>query len=1115
MRKILCFLISLLMILLCACGNTTDKKPVSSDETKVSLEENMGLGIWGASYEETYDYKPLYAKKSPYAAVSENLIKNPNFENETVKKGDFALNTWVEQGDWTDAYTIPTTGGLNGSAGMVFKQPIIGEANSYVGYMLSVNSETRYVLTARLTTRNQSKPIIRVVAESDRRVLSQVSGGYDDAWEEVSLTFDSANETRVIIIFIGNAVGDDLNTCKNGVTLLDEMYVYEAFGDASSSLANTYHVQDGLSFEGWKGENLSVSEWGIADLYWHSNARAFFYNSVPEVISDDSGYLTLRGRRKGDSLGYYGVEFTWDTKLEKGYAYKFKVRMPYVGENPDIITVNDKIVWSQQYDSAIYEDNTDTLEFVYVCEKDEYARIRFICESCIKRGNSIECSRRMVFSPNGNWNVTHLQSERAELSKAPEYKKFDLSVSTEYVTAGEKESARMLQTSIGSAAGELAGLTKIDYDSSSLSIYENSLNIMLESGFDTAKKLKLNTLTYNPSAKDCSDFDKWAERAKDAGIKNLVLGTVLPDSKKNSYVSANLADILKESKDIDSAITATAEIANKWLKKVTDGKVTVNLGNLEVLFGCTLGGIENSPVASDNVKNGGLTAYSDVQNYLKDLKDKISKKIGAGDKVKFAYETSSAAFDLTNFANSGSDILLSNGKNRSNYNIAIASARGAGKTANMPYGVVWNTMDGNYRYGISNDAIFAGFLSLFYGGSSVIKNDLAVHASSGDAISTQGEAWYNGVRYANVHPSLGKTVVNTAIIRGEGDEWFNISANTSGSEYSLKFSSEEMNKALSLTEIPTKWAAAAKAVREGRNVLYSDTYIGDYSLLDVIFTKFGNAGSTDTQHLFTGTPYGPADIISDTASLETLQSYKTLIYCGRGKNITKETVEKLEDYVKKGGNLIIAAGQLKDSAGNLVVDEFAGISLVKSKIVDGLPYTYIEGRGSKIVKKHKNGDPQALYKKTGKGSVALFSGEYLSSYDTEVARDTISVFLSQNTDIKFSKSAENIEYTPSIKGKSIIIPFINQGRGYYPSGNGKDEGAWTGNVSVNVENFGLDAEEVEVYRVLQRTDGTTPVSLSKIKFNVDDELVIFNINSAIIDEIVIGPKGQVEKDFFS
>ena len=324
-----------------------------------------------------------------------------------------------------------------------------------------------------------------------------------------------------------------------------------------------------------------------------------------------------------------------------------------------------------------------------------------------------------------------------------------------------------------------------------------------------------------------------------------------------------------------------------------------------------------------------------------------------------------------------------------------------------------------------------------------------------------------------------------------------------------------MDKAINLETIPTKWAAAAKAVREGKKVKYSDTYIGDYSLLDVIFSKFGNAAQTDTRYLFTGTPYGPADIISDTVSLETLQGYKTAIYFGRGQGMTKDIAEKLEDYVKKGGNLIIAAGQLKDSEGNLVVDEFAGISLVKSKTVDSLPYTYIKAKGAKVVKKHNNGDPQALYKKTGKGSVALFSGEYLSAYDNEVVRDTITVFVSQNAAVKFAKTIDFIEYTPSIKGDSIVIPFINQGRGYYPSGSSKDSGAWTGNVAVNVESFGLDPNEVEVYRVLQNVDGTRPVSLSKIKFSVDDEQVVFNINVAIIDEIVIGPKGKVQNDFFS
>ena len=53
------------------------------------------------------------------------------------------------------------------------------------------------------------------------------------------------------------------------------------------------------------------------------------------------------------------------------------------------------------------------------------------------------------------------------------------------------------------------------------------------------------------------------------------------------------------------------------------------------------------------------------------------------------------------------------------------------------------------------------------------------------------------------------------------------------------------------------------------------------------------------------------------------------------------------------------------------------------------------------------------------------------------------------------------------------------------------------------------------YRVNQKIDGTEALTLSPVKFKTEGNTVVFAIDVSIIDEIVIGPKGQVEKDFFN
>ena len=445
----------------------------------------------------------------------------------------------------------------------------------------------------------------------------------------------------------------------------------------------------------------------------------------------------------------------------------------------------------------------------------------------------------------------------------------------------------------------------------------------------------------------------------------------------------------------------------------------------------------------------------------------------------------------------------------------LSVARGVGTSLGVKYGVGWDTFDRDYWYGISNEAVNVGFLSFFHGGISGILNEITVQNKTTKKLNNQAIGWYNGVRYAKTHPAVGRTVVNTAILRGFGDEWNKLAAKTAGWEQGLNFYSEEMNRALALSSVPEKWAAAAKAYRAKGTVTAQDTYLGDFDLLDVIYSNYGTALRTNTQSLFTGTPYGPADIIDDDVSSDVLERYKTLIYCGRGLGITSETVQRLERYVENGGTLIIAAGQLKDGNSKLVTDSFAGIRLGKSKIVDGLPYTYIESDGARIIKRHKNGDPQALFVNYGKGCAALFSGEYLSAYDSDTVRETVTALLDKNSDVTFSKSAEHIEYTPNVKGNSVILPFINQGRGLYPSGNGKDYGVWRGNVAVDLRRFGIDAKNVAVYRAEQSIDGTRPITLSPVKFKIEGESVIFEVNVALIDEIIIGDKNTVKKDFFS
>lgn len=1110
------------MMCLTACGVQQASAPLGSDETRSGIEG----GYWEADYKETFDYKPLYADASPYSAVGENLIKNPGFDGASVQKGGSGVGIWVASGAFDSAYTISPNEGVDGSPCLLYNRMQEGKSQSYASLTVDVEADTVYVLTAKLRSANMSNPMIRVIGVQDDSFLSETAAGADEDFQETALHFYSGSNTQIKIQFVGNAYVTNFRETVSGKSYLDDLALYKASGSDSERIPHNYRLDDSdYRYSGKK--SWTAWKWGLSEAYWYGNARAFSYNAVAQVYSPDSSYFHVEGYPKAGTVGYFGIEYFWEHKLKKNNAYQFVVEFPYAGETPDIVTVNDNIVWTQTNDGLTDFGGKKTLTFEYAATEDGYARIRFICETGIERGESKNCGRRMLFPPYGDWTEQSMTCSSTEILKSPDYVKFDLHKDTEFIGCDPEETALMLRPTIDASieGDEIAGLPKVNYKVSDMIIYDE-LMPSYSGATDVLKRFNTDTLCYSASTKrNNTNFEKWAKDAIDAGITHLGLYTVMPLSytqqgaAEGEYNFTQVVNMLGSPEELEMGITATTDIANRWLELVPDGTVSIILCELESHFGFWSNGIENANLAYfpgyESMQQGGVEAYRKAEAFLRDFVARCDAKITDPDKITYVDNSSRGSFDLTRLARGGADVVMGKPTSRCNMNIVMAIARGAGVSYDKPYGVAWDPFDRDYWYGISNDALRQGWLSMFHAGADVILSEVPTQNHTAETLTVQGKAWYDGVRYVRTHPDVGTPIVNTGIIRGEGDQWMRLAAKSSAWEQNDGFYSIEMLNQISLKNVLTKWAAAAKVYRAGGVIKATDTYVGDFGLLDVIFSNFGTATRTDMQRMLTGTPYGPANIMDDGISLEEMCKYDTLIYMGRGQTISEDRVKNLEAYVKQGGTLMIAAGQLKDAEGKLVVDSFAGVKLTKSKIVDGLPYTYIESSDAKMIKRHKNGDPQALMANYGEGRVAFFSGEYLSAYDNEVVRETMQAILDESKDVTFSKDATYIEYTPNRKGKSVVLPFINNGRGFFPSGNGKDYGVWTGNVAVNLDDYGLKADEVEIYRVDQSVDGTKAVSLKPVKFKTEDNTVVFALNIALIDEIVIGPKGQAEKDFFN
>ncbi|MEM9157984.1 MAG: putative Ig domain-containing protein [Verrucomicrobiota bacterium] len=97
-----------------------------------------------------------------------------------------------------------------------------------------------------------------------------------------------------------------------------------------------------------------------------------------------------------------------------------------------------------------------------------------------------------------------------------------------------------------------------------------------------------------------------------------------------------------------------------------------------------------------------------------------------------------------------------------------------------------------------------------------------------------------------------------------------------------------------------------------------DRYAADQDLYNVFFAEFGDRYRTEIDRLFTGTPYGPVDIVpADAPDNNFYQNYELLAIFGLNQMKVSQA-NAMISYVDNGGTLVIAAGQLmnKNNAGS-------------------------------------------------------------------------------------------------------------------------------------------------------------------------------------------------------
>jgi len=116
--------------------------------------------------------------------------------------------------------------------------------------------------------------------------------------------------------------------------------------------------------------------------------------------------------------------------------------------------------------------------------------------------------------------------------------------------------------------------------------------------------------------------------------------------------------------------------------------------------------------------------------------------------------------------------------------------------------------------------------------------------------------------------------------------------------------------------------------------------------------------------------------------------------------------------------------------------------------------------------------------------------------------------------ISFSPFSDRMEYMVQKKGSLFIFSMFNHGNVGFPSGNGLKSGPWTGSLRINAGLLNLINKKTEAFMVIYNEQDEDPFSLKRLEIeNIGNELLI-RTDVDRFCEIVIGPAGEVQKEYF-
>ena len=345
------------------------------------------------------------------------------------------------------------------------------------------------------------------------------------------------------------------------------------------------------------------------------------------------------------------------------------------------------------------------------------------------------------------------------------------------------------------------------------------------------------------------------------------------------------------------------------------------------------------------------------------------------------------------------------------------------------YGYDFDSWDRNYWGSYAPEEIRQGLRVYFHAGGRYLMNEIACWNRDVDALTGWGTAWLDAVRFMRLHPQLGQQQVRIAVLRALGDDWNRVAGPSAAWEATAWLPRVTMFHQFQRPNVPWLWNAAKHAAGEPPNlraVLTEQTYLADYDLLDLVFARFGHASRTDPNRLCTGTPFGPVDFIPWDTPLERLKGYQVILFLGRGVGIDGSTLANLTAYVRGGGCLALAAGQLRGEDDRFLAGDFLGDKLAATRLIEGTPQTAITPPPQSHILATLPGDnaPSLVRFPAARGQVLLASGEWLTAIGQQPLRKAIEELLAPARWLTFEPQSTWLEYMVQPQRRQLCLPIV-------------------------------------------------------------------------------------------